>query len=905
MKQNKVLNRITLSLKKVGFRATLVKAFRFAENYLPKTPFERMMILRYRRQVDPLELEEPALQAPEYQEDIDFSSYTANVRAVVFFDPAAKRFENESAMAQELFAAAAAAAKHGVYGFCFFWRTPADTELLNVLQKHAEIPLRYCVCRVFEQAVGAEAFLPVLLSCLSDPRCIRAEGKPLILSLDPQAHPEGKPAFDAWRRFAKEQGMGDLQIWACRASNSIKQRERAAFGADAEVEFPPLDLPAKQRVLEDLSNEAPSGRRSYALLSTYRKVLAHEQMARRAELPAEERPLHRTCVMTWNNPQFPAAKPDAFAKFSAHFFYSWMVTDTAYTRWRFPEGSRFLFVNGWNGSPEEKRLAPDTRHGSTYLNAFSNALFSLPLYDDFRVIGEQSAASLRFNDIGEHPRIAVQAHLYFLETMEELISELNQIPFRFDCYVSTDTAQKKAMIERAFAKHGKAEHVFVSCFPNRGRDVAPFLLQLAPVIDRYDYILHVHGKKSTVEALGTAWRKYLLRNLLDHPNYVSGIIAAFESDERLGIVFPETFPLLNLEPVRPGEKAACEALLERCGYASVHFTAPAYPAGDMFWARAKAVKKLFQIGLKAEDFPLEKGLIASTLAHHIERIWVDLAANEGYGYLKTWNCCGRVQPVSGKRRIVFFMHYDKDCVLSESDACYLDELATYAERIVFITNSDLSEADLDRIRSRKVTILRRDNVGFDFGAWKDAVTQYGFDRLGAFDQVIFANNSNFAPLWSLSSVFAEMERRDPVDFWGISMYPRGFASADMDKEYIDAHIQSYFFVVEQSLASSPVFAEFWNRVVYHSELLDVVVHEETEMTKFFTDRGFRCDAYLAESTLLMEKTQNTAPYMQPKALVLMGSPLVKKKTAQYTFLDEKILLDALMRQIRAANPANK
>lgn len=905
MKENKVLNRITLSLKKVGLRVTFVKAFRFAKNYLLKTPFERMMILRYRRQVDPLELEEPALQAPEYQEDIDFSSFTADLRAVAFFDPAAERFENETSMVQELSAAAAAAAKHGVYGFCFFWRSPADTELLSVLQKHAEIPLRYCVCRVFEQTADPADFLPVLLNCLSDPRYLRAEGKPLLLSLDPQEQSEGKPSFDAWRKFAKEHGLGELQIWACRASSNPKQRERAALGADAEVEFPPLDLPEKQRVLQDLTEGKPSGRCSYALLSTYRKVLAHEQMTRRAELPAEERPLHRTCVMTWNKPRFQTAKPGAFAKFSAHFFYSWMVTDAAYTRWRFPEESRLLFINGWNGSPEETRLAPDERHGSTYLNAFSKALFSLPLYDDFRVIGEQSAASLRFDDSGEHPRIAVQAHLYFLETMEELIGELNQIPFRFDCYVSTDTAQKKAKIERAFAKHGKAEHVFVSCFPNRGRDVAPFLLQMAPVIDRYDYILHIHGKKSTIEALGAAWRKYLLRNLLDHPNYVRGIIAAFENDERLGIVFPETFPLLNLEPVRPDEKAVCESLLERCGYASVHFTAPAYPAGDMFWARAKAVRKLFLVGLKAEDFPPEKGLITATLAHHIERIWVDLAANEGFGYLKTWNCCGRVQPVSGKRRIVFFMHYDKDCILSESDAAYLDELAKYAEQIVFITNSDLPEADLVRIRSGKVTILRRENVGFDFGAWKDAVTQCGFDRLCTFDQVIFANNSNFAPLWSLSSVFVEMERRDPVDFWGITLCPGGFASADMDKAYIDAHIQSYFFVAEQSLASSPAFAEFWNRVDYHTELLDVVVHEETEMTKFFTDRGFTCDAYLTESSLLMDKTQNTAPYMQPKALVLMGSPLVKKKTAQYTFLDEKILLDALTRQIKAATPANQ
>lgn len=903
MKENKVLHRVTLSLKKVGLRATFVKAFRFAKNYLPKTPFERMMILRYRRQVDPLELEEPALQAPEYQDDIDFSGFAADVRAVVFFDLAAERFESASAMVQKLSAAAAAAAKHGIYGFCFFWRSPADTGILNTLHENKEIPLRYCVCRVFEQAADTADFLPVLLNCLTDPRYLRTEGEPLLLSLDPQALTEGKTAFDAWRKFANEHGMGELQIWACRASSNPKQRERAAFGADAEVEFPPLDLPAKQRVLEDLSGKTPSGRQSYALLSTYRKVLAHEQMTQRTEPPAEEKPLHRTCVMTWNNPLFPSVKPGAFAKFSAHFFYSWMVTDAAYTRWRFPEESRFLFINGWNGGPEETRLAPNTRYGNTYLNAFSKALFSLPLYDDFRVIGELSAASLRFYDAGDQPRIAVQAHLFFLETMDELIDELNQIPFRFDCFVSTDTAQKKVLIERAFAQHGKAEHVFVSGFPNRGRDVAPFLLQMAPVIDRYDYILHVHGKKSTIEALGTAWRKYLLRNLLDHPNYVRGIIAAFESDERLGIVFPETFPLLNLEPVRSDEKAVCESLLERCGYASVHFAAPAYPAGDMFWARAEAVKKLFQIGLKAEDFPPEKSLITATLAHHIERIWVDLAANEGYGYLKTWNCCGRVQPVSSKRRIVFFMHYDKDCVLSDSDARYLDELANYCEQIVFITNSDLSDADLNKINSGKTTILRRENVGFDFGAWKDAVTQYGFDRLGAFDQVVFANNSNFAPLWSLSSVFAEMERRERVDFWGITLYPRGFASADMDKEYIDAHIQSYFFVVEQSLASSPVFAEFWNRVAYHTELLDVVVHEETEMTKFFTDRGFRCDAYLAESSLLMEKTQNTAPYMQPKALVLMGSPLVKKKTAQYTFLDEKILLDALIRQIKAADQA--
>jgi lipopolysaccharide biosynthesis protein len=905
MQESNVIRRVVLSQRKLGVKATILKTISFCRSYLPKSPIERTLMLRYRYTVDPMELEEPALQAPEYQDDIDFGGLAADVRAIVFFDPSAERFESESAMVQELSAAAAAAAKHGVYGFCFFWRTSADTELLSVLQKHTEIPLRYCVCRVFEQAVDPADFLPVLLNCLSDSRYLRAEGKPLLLSLDPQALPEGKPSFDTWRKLAKENGMGELQIWSCRADSNPKQWERAARGADAEVEFPPFDLP-KRRVLEDTINSRKINRPyRYGKLSVYRKVLAHAKMQEVGLFSDEACPLHRACVMTCSTPVFGSDKRSRLTGFSARFFYNWLISDAAYTRWRFAPESRYLFVNGWNGEAEEARLSPDRLHGSAYLNALSKALYGLPFADDFRVIREQSAGSLPFVDNGELPRIAVQAHLFFLETMEELIEELNRIPFRFDCYVSTDCAKKKTLIERAFAERSHAEHVSVECFPNRGRDVAPFLQQLEPVIDHYDYVLHVHGKKSTIKELGYAWREYLLRNLLGHSDYVRGIIAAFERDEQLGIVFPETFPLLNLEPVRKNERIACERLLQRCGFTSFRFSAPAYPAGDMFWARAKAIRRIFKIGIVSGDFPKETGKPTQMLAHHIERLWVDLAANEGYGYLKTWNCCGRVQPVADKRRIAFFVHYDKDCVLSESDAAYLDELAKYAEQIVFITNSNLPEADLDRIRSGKVTILRRDNVGFDFGAWKDAVIQYGYDRLSAFDQVIFANNSNFAPLWSLSSVFAEMEHRDPVDFWGILEYPRGFAGSEMEKLYIDAHIQSYFFVAEQSLASSPVFAEFWNRVGYHSAIMGVIEHEETEMTKFFADRGFAYDVFISESALIMKKTKYNAPYMHPRSLILLNNPFVKKKTGLQTFPDEKIMLEETMRQIKAATPANQ
>ncbi len=249
--------------------------------------------------------------------------------------------------------------------------------------------------------------------------------------------------------------------------------------------------------------------------------------------------------------------------------------------------------------------------------------------------------------------------------------------------------------------------------------------------------------------------------------------------------------------------------------------------------------------------------------------------------------------------MAFFVHFDKDCVASDSDVAYVRELSKYTQEVLFITNSALSDEELNKVRFGNVRILLRENIGFDFGAWKDAVAACGLDRLCEFDQLIFANNSCFAPLWSLSKVLNEMDGRKAVDFWGITEYPRGYAAASMDKLMIDTHIQSYFFVMEKTLVASPAFEEFWNRVAYHEKLIDVIEYEETEMTKFFTDRGFYYDVYISESTLLTGRMQNADPYIHPKCLLLLGSPLVKKKTSQFAFIDERIRLQHIIDQIHS------
>ena len=55
-----------------------------------------------------------------------------------------------------------------------------------------------------------------------------------------------------------------------------------------------------------------------------------------------------------------------------------------------------------------------------------------------------------------------------------------------------------------------------------------------------------------------------------------------------------------------------------------------FPVGNMFWAKTTAVKPIFNMHLKQEDFPEELGQLDATIAHAIERSWVYVAQSNGF-----------------------------------------------------------------------------------------------------------------------------------------------------------------------------------------------------------------------------------------------------------------------------------
>jgi len=57
-----------------------------------------------------------------------------------------------------------------------------------------------------------------------------------------------------------------------------------------------------------------------------------------------------------------------------------------------------------------------------------------------------------------------------------------------------------------------------------------------------------------------------------------------------------------------------------------------FPAGDMFWAKCKAVYQIFQIDLRKDIFDEGKG--PQTFLFAIERIWLYIVKYNGYYYKK-------------------------------------------------------------------------------------------------------------------------------------------------------------------------------------------------------------------------------------------------------------------------------
>jgi len=225
-------------------------------------------------------------------------------------------------------------------------------------------------------------------------------------------------------------------------------------------------------------------------------------------------------------------------------------------------------------------------------------------------------------------------------------------------------------------------------------------------------------------------------------------------------------------------------------------------------------------------------------------------------------------------RILFFVHYHKYNNLADYVIYLLQHIKHLYSKVVFISNSLLDEQQNSRLVGLYNSIILRENKGFDFGAWKDALLQEGWDNLAAYDNITLMNDSCFGPFYDMEAMYNQMEQKD-VDFWGVTDYKATKAGMPGTNKSVPTHIQSYFMCFTNKIIRKEFFKNFWEKVVYEKDVHTVVQKYETRLTNLLKKKGFNC------GSLLEAQNKENMSIMTPDFCIMNSSPFVKIKSFLY------------------------
>ena len=309
--------------------------------------------------------------------------------------------------------------------------------------------------------------------------------------------------------------------------------------------------------------------------------------------------------------------------YSPEKFYFLNKVIMNWTKINYNKDNQFIFIDNFSN------LEKDNIFGYANINSFSKALYNLPFIVD-------NNTNITLFKLEKHVLILIQAHIYYIDLLSEIIDKTNNIPFHFDLYITTDTQEKKTYIENKLKAHSKANKFQVLITTNKGRDVIPCLIQLKDILMKYKYLCHIHTKKSGVNfELGRYWQHYLYENLLGNKSIIIQILSDFENNNELGFIFPEHFYALILDAYTYKYQnwyylnKIFDILFPNMKLrAGNNFN---FPVGNMFWARTLAIYQIFDERI-IKLVPEENGQIDGTILHAIERFWLYLVKLNGFNY---------------------------------------------------------------------------------------------------------------------------------------------------------------------------------------------------------------------------------------------------------------------------------
>ena len=216
---------------------------------------------------------------------------------------------------------------------------------------------------------------------------------------------------------------------------------------------------------------------------------------------------------------------------------------------------------------------------------------------------------------------------------------------------------------------------------------------------------------------------------------------------------------------------------------------------------------------------------------------------------------------SGKRAALM-AHWDPDSRLDPFVARYAEALrqAGFATVITSAAPLRATEADLAPFDAA----LYRACPGYDFTSWKGALEC--FPSLRGASEILFTNDSVFAPMADIQKVHAVMEGV-ACDFWGLME----------SRDQLPA-MPSFYMVFREKALRHDCFAAFWDSVDTLSDKDAVVQRFEQSQALWFAMNGLVAGAYIHWD--MLPGLKGGPAYVCWRQLIeLFGVPCLKRSVA--------------------------
>jgi hypothetical protein len=257
--------------------------------------------------------------------------------------------------------------------------------------------------------------------------------------------------------------------------------------------------------------------------------------------------------------------------------------------------------------------------------------------------------------------------------------------------------------------------------------------------------------------------------------------------------------------------------------------------------------------------------------------------------------------------VCLFASHTFSPLLPEYVYYYLNEIKKAGLSLIFISSSEISDIDKERLSLLAELIVEKENKGTDFGAWC-AVLRY-LDYGKAFKTLYLCNDSVFGPLIPLVDIHKK--------FLSIEEEVLGITDSHQGVGY---HIQSYFVGLKQSVLRLNEWQDFWKKMHYYREKGKVIEFYEIGLSRMLIKAGIKCFiwtdwakkmdfkailAKVSESDALRPKWLNRILYEQKKIIfdinpcsflwkeliIHCGNPFIKRELFIYDNLFKECEID--------------